>query len=161
MPTISITLCLDLSLQVLPDWAIQNRSAKARYARPWILHLQYSHLFHSLRLLLSNSRNNSQLCSPQTGTICSYDEAPVKVDLETQVNPPVSLEKWLDDNEAQIDSSNGLDLFKDSGCLAYVCLRVENYVAFWRWIARSITTIRLHISYATYLMGESFNVSSL
>ena len=46
-----------------------------------------------------------------SGTIKSYEDAPVKVDLDTAVNAPFSLEKWLEDKVGTIEKNGSLDLF--------------------------------------------------
>lgn len=63
---------------------------------------------HFLKILAIFSQQMNSLLS---GTIKSYEEAPVRVDINTTVNDPFDLEKWLDDNAGTIEVEGSLDLF--------------------------------------------------
>ncbi|XP_067943670.1 3-hydroxyanthranilate 3,4-dioxygenase-like [Watersipora subatra] len=49
---------------------------------------------------------------PIAGTIKAYDEAPVKIDLDTAVMTPFSLNQWLEEHKEAIESQGSLDLFR-------------------------------------------------
>ena len=51
----------------------------------------------------------------------AYEDAPVKVDLDTAVDAPFSLDNWLAENEEKINVEGSVDLFKTSS-QAHVCL---------------------------------------